>query len=444
MDTRTEARPSPVAATPKQGGDIRARWAWVEPSVWTDGMLAALENGVKGGKWFSLVDKVWSERNLRAGFAKVKANRGAAGVDGVGVTRMEGELDAEIARLSSALKDGTYEPRAVKRAWVPKPGSKEKRPLGVPTVRDRTVQTALRNVLEPIFERKFSENSYGFRPGRGCKDALREVDRLLHAGNVWVVDADLKSYFDRIPHDRLLSEVGKEVADGRALDLVRKFLKQNVLDGLKEWTPEEGSPQGAVISPLLANIYLDPLDHMMEAAGRGMIRYADDFVALCRTKEEAEAALESVRVWTAAAGLALHPEKTRIVDAAVEDFEFLGYRFSKGRKWPRKKSLDKLKDGVRELTGRANGKSLDEIVAKLNRKLAGWFGYFKHSYKTTFPSLDGWIRRRLRSILRKRGGRRGVCRNGSDNQRWPNAFFANHGLFSLTGAHAEAVQSRRS
>lgn len=434
-------RPPTVAVTPTQGGDIRSRWSWVEPSVWTDGMLAALENGVKGDRWFSLIDKVWSERNLHSGFEKVRGNHGAAGVDGVSVARMEEGLAGKIAQLSARLKDGTYEPLAVKRTWIPKPGSKEKRPLGVPAVRDRVAQTALRNVLEPIFERIFSTHSFGFRPGLSCKDALRLLDSLLKAGYVWVVDADLKSYFDTIPHDKLMVLVEKWVSDGKVLDLIRKFLKQNVLDGLKEWTPEGGTPQGAVISPLLANIYLDPLDHLMEAKGYKMIRYADDFVILCRTREEAEAAMESVREWTVTAGLTLHPEKTRIVDASKDGFDFLGYHFEKGRKWPRKKSLDKFRDGVRELTKRANGKSLDEIIVRLNRKLNGWFNYFKHSYKTTFPYLDGWIRRRLRSILRKRKGLRGISKGGDDNHRWPNKFFVDHGLFSLTIAHRKAVQS---
>ncbi len=404
-------------------------------------MLTALENGVKGGKWFSLIDKVWSERNLRAGFEKVRSNRGSAGVDGVSVTRMEAGLDEEIARLSASLKDGTYEPLAVKRGWIPKPGSGEKRPLGVPAVRDRTVQTALRNVAEPIFERKFSDNSFGFRPGRGCKNALRLVDSLLKSGHAWVVDADLKSYFDTIPHDKLMAEVEKEIADGRMLKLIHKFLKQNVLDGLSEWTPEEGTPQGAVISPLLANIYLDPLDHLMEDKGFKMIRYADDFVILCRTREEAEAALESVRGWTSAAGLTLHPKKTRIVDTAEDGFDFLGYHFKKGRRWPRKKSLEMLKIGVRELTKRTNGRSLEEIIAKLSRRLVGWFGYFKHSYKYTFEDIDKWIRRRLRSLLRKRKGIKGISKGVRDNLRWPNKFFVNHGVFSLTAAHRKAVQS---
>jgi RNA-directed DNA polymerase len=206
------ARPGdlPPAAVPneaKQAGEIRGRWPWVEPAAWTERMLTALDEGVKGGKWFSLMDKVYSERNLRAAFTRVKANRGSAGVDHVTVASFEAHLDANVARLHRTLRDGTYRPQAIRRVWIPKPGRNEKRPLGIPTVRDRVVQTALRNVLEPIFERDFAEHSYGFRPGRGPKDALRRLDTLLRQGYVWVVDADLKSYFDTIPPERLMERV---------------------------------------------------------------------------------------------------------------------------------------------------------------------------------------------------------------------------------------------
>jgi RNA-directed DNA polymerase len=295
-------------------------------------------------------------------------------------------------------------------------------------------------VLEPIFEHEFAEQSYGFRPKRGCKDALRRVDELLKAGYTHIVDADLKSYFDTIPHDRLMTLVGQKVSDGRALNLIEAFLKQGVLDDLREWTPEMGSPQGAVISPLLSNIYLNPLDHLMVQEGFEMVRYADDIVALCRNLEEADRALAAVQEWTAAAGLTLHPTKTKIINAQDEAFEFLGYRFEKGRHYPRAKNLMKLKDTLRAKTKRTSGQSLRAIIGSINPTLHGWFGYFKHSYKTTFPELDGWIRMRLRSILRNRSHRRGRGR-GSDHRRWPNAFFAKHGLYSLQAAHALACQS---
>jgi RNA-directed DNA polymerase len=303
-------------------------------------------------------------------------------------------------------------------------------------------QAALRDVLEPIFERDFAEQSYGFRPGRGCKDALRRVAELLKQGYTTVLDVDLKSYFDTIPHQPLLDRVRQKVSDGRVLSLIEQFLKQGVMEGLSHWTPEEGSPQGAVVSPLLSNIYLDPLDHQMAQQGFQMIRYADDFVILCRNREDAEAALALVQTWTTAAGLTLHPTKTQIVDADTEGFDFLGYHFKHGDRYPRAKSLKKLQDTIRLTTRRAHGRSMLWIIAEVNSTLRGWFGYFKHATKRyVFADLDVWIRVRLRSILRKRSGRRGKARPGMDSRRWPNAYFAAHGLFNLETAHATACQS---
>src|SRR6266850_1178180 len=231
-----EERPTAVPEA-KQVGEVQARWAWTEPAVWTERMLTALEVGVKGGIWFSLIDKVYKPGNLRAAFAQVKANQGAAGVDHQTIEMFEADLDTNLRKVSQQLADGSYRPQAVRRKWIAKPGSSEKRPLGIPTVRDRVVQTAMRNVLEPIFERTFAAQSYGFRPGRGCKDALRRVDQLLKEGNTWVVDADLKSYFDTIPHARLMARVGERVADGRVRELIESFLNQPILEELKEWTP---------------------------------------------------------------------------------------------------------------------------------------------------------------------------------------------------------------
>jgi RNA-directed DNA polymerase len=203
-DQPKEAQPATVSVRTQQAGEaqniwaLRARWNWVEPEVWTERMLIALEQGVKGGKWFRRIDKVYALPNLRKAFAHVKANGGAAGVDHVTVKEFEHRLEANLEKLSRMLKDGSYRPQAIRRVWIPKPGSQEKRPLGIPTVRDRVVQAALRAVLEPIFERDFAAQSYGFRPNRGCKNALRRIDTLLKAGYSWVVDADLKSYLD--PH----------------------------------------------------------------------------------------------------------------------------------------------------------------------------------------------------------------------------------------------------
>lgn len=442
MNEPAEHPPTPVSATATQVGEVRARWTWAEPSVWTDRMLTALEQGVKGGVWFSLIDKVYTPANLFASYAKVAANRGAAGVDHVTVEDFTKQLARNLEKLAAQLKDGTYRPQAVRRVRIPKPGTNETRPLGIPTVLDRIVQGALRHVLEPILERHFAEHSYGFRPDRGCKHALRRVDCLLKQGYRYVVDVDLKSYFDTIPHDKLLAEVRRYVADGRVLELIEAFLRAEILDGAQHWTPESGAPQGAVLSPLLSNLYLNALDHQVAEAGFEMTRYADDLVIQCRTREEADRALALVQAWTASRGLTLHPTKTKIVDAQTEGFEFLGYRFVKHHRFPRKKSLAKFRDAIRGKTKRTNGQSLHAIIADVNRTLRGWFEYFQHSYRSTFPELDRWIRMRLRSILRKRKGRRGRGR-GADHQRWPNAYFVELGLFHLTTAHALAAQSSR-
>jgi RNA-directed DNA polymerase len=254
-----------------------------------------------------------------------------------------------------------------------------------------------------------------------------------------VVDADLKGYFDSIPHDPLMRRLKEKIADGPVLSLIESFLQARIMDGLEEWTPASGAPQGAVLSPLLSNIYLDPLDHMMDQAGFEMVRYADDFVILCRTPEEASRALELVRTWVSDNGLTLHPTKTKVVNAWTERFDFLGYRFEGGNRWPREKSLTKFKDTIRAKTRRTHGDSLPKIIASLNRTLRGWFEYFKHSNRWIFPELDGFIRRRLRGLLLKRARRRGTG-HGLANRHWPNAFFARHGLLSLEQAHAQARQ----
>jgi RNA-directed DNA polymerase len=334
------------------------RWSWTEASVWTDRMLTALENGVQGGKWFSLIDKVYSPANLRSAFKEVARNDGAAGVDHVTIEMFQKGLDQEIDRLSVALKTETYQPQSVRRTWIDKAGSTEKRPLGIPTVRDRTAQNALRHVIEPIFERDFAEHSYGFRPGRGCHDALSRVEQLLDAGYHYVVDADLKGYFDSINHDILMSRIETKIADGRVLHLIRQLLTQEIFEDMATWTPEMGCPQGSVLSPLLSNIYLDPLDHLLQEHGYEMVRYADDFVVLCRTREAAESALALIQTWTTEVKLTLHPVKTQLVNANESGFDFLGYHFERGYRWPRSKSLQKLKDTIRAKTQRSGSSPL--------------------------------------------------------------------------------------
>jgi len=403
-------------------------------------MLTTLEQGVRGGRWHTLIDKVYAPLNLDAASRRVIGNQGAAGVDHQTVEDFLAHSQIELDRLQEALRTNTYRPQAVRRVWIEKLGSKEQRPLGVPTVRDRVVQTALLHVLEPIFDITFSENSYGFRHGRGCKHALERVEALLDAGNVYVVDADLKSYFDTISKPRLMNRIGEKVSDRRTQRLVEMFLEQGVLDGLREWTPETGTPQGAVLSPLLANIYLNPLDHLLADAGFAMVRYADDFVILCKTREDADRALALVQQWVVDNELTLHPTKTRIVDARTEGFDFLGYHFRGELRLPRAKSLKKFKDAVREKTKRTSGHSMPFTCARLSSQLRGWFTYFRHCHWSVFRDLDGWIRGRLRSILRKRQKRKGRGR-GHDHYRWPNLFFDQQGLLSLTAAHVGFLQS---
>jgi RNA-directed DNA polymerase len=427
----------------KRGAEARD-WSRVEATVWTERMVSALENGVKGGRWYSLIDKVWAPATLRSAWMRVRSNGGAAGVDGESIERFEARSEEYLAELSEGLRTGSYRPQAVRRVEIPK-GDGRTRPLGIPAVKDRIVQTALKLVIEPIFEATFRATSYGFRPGRGCRDALREVDHWIKAGFTHVVDADIQGYFDSIPHDRLMGKVEERISDGRVLALIRSWLGADILRGLERWTPTAGTPQGAVISPLLANIYLHPLDERMASLGHRMVRYADDFVVLCGSREEAEAALAEIRRWTAENGLRLHPDKTHVGDCRQpgEGFDFLGYRFEAGERQVRTKSMDRLKDTIRAKTGRSRGDSLARIVADLNPVLRGWFGYFKHAHSHTFPRVDRFIRRRLRAILLKQEGKRpGLGWTFDAHRRWPKAFFAKAGLFATQAAWLDARPSR--
>lgn len=433
--TQDEAtRPARVTgqAPPKQAGEIHDRWWWVEPMVWTERMLTRLEASEPTTVWYGLWDKVLRPENLQAAFWAVWRNRGAPGVDGQTVKQFAEQEQAQLAKLSEELRSRRYRRQPARRVWIPKPGTTEQRPLGIPAVRDRTVEAALKHVLEPIFEHDFAEHSYGFRSGRGCREAVARVETLLSQGHAWCVELDYKSYFDTVPHAALLGLVRQRVVDGSVLALLEQMLKAGVLEGMKGWQPTEtGTPQGAVLSPLLANIYLNPLDHQMAQAGYELVRYADDLVVLCRTQAEAEQALAVLRQWSQDAGLTLHPTKTRIVHAPSEGFEFLGWQFRGGKKWPRQKSLQKLQEKLRPLTRRSNGRSLGEMVAKMNPILRGWHGYFRESCPTGLSGPDGWLRRRLRALLRKREKRPGYGLSEADSRCWPNRWFAGQGLFSL-------------
>jgi RNA-directed DNA polymerase len=419
-------------------------------------MLESLRRGgPEGGKWYSLHDKVFAEKTLRAAYARVARNRGAPGVDGMTVEGFGERLDEEIARLRRAWQTGTYRPQAIRRTWIPKPGTDERRPLGIPTVRDRVVQAALVSVLEPIFDTTFSEHSHGFRPGHRAQDALAAVLSHVKAGKVFIVDADLKGYFDSIPHGRLLAEVRRKVTDGRVLDLIGAFLTAGIMEQGALTEPDAGTPQGGVISPLLANLYLDGLDQMMAAAGVAMERYADDFVICCGTPAEAERALAMVKDWTAQAGLTLHPTKTRIVDLGIpgNHIDFLGYRLQRHTdgtgtdrilRLVRPKSLTRIRDALRALTPRNSGDSLEAMITRLNRTLTGWFAYFRSVSRLIHATLDKLVRRRLRAMLCKRIGQKlSSWGRGWHQKEWSKAFFAEHGLFSLEAAHVQYIQPHR-
>jgi RNA-directed DNA polymerase len=290
-------------------------------------------------------------------------------------------------------------------------------------------------------DHQFHERSYGFRHGRGAHDALRIVEQKLQDGYVYVVDADLKGYFDTIPKDRLLMFIKEHISDSRMQKLIKMFLDQSILEELREWTPIAGVPQGAVLSPVLSNLYLNPLDHQMADNGFEMVRYADDFVVLCRTRSDAEAALAMITAWVEQAGLILHPTKTKIVDSRVESFAFLGYSFRGDKIYPRRESLAKMKARLKELTPRKRPGPLESIAVELNRVLRGWFGYFRHCRWTIFKDLDAKLRSRLRRLLLQRY--RKNPERLPRQHRWPNDYFAKLGFYSLREAHFRFAQSTR-
>lgn len=431
-------------ADKQEGEDLWQRYK-AQRGVWSERMLVALDEGVKGKKWYSLIDKVWSNRTLQLAWEQVLENAGACGMDCMTVGRFKNDSQKRLLAVNEQLKEDRYQPKPVKRTWIPKPGSAQKRPLGIPTVTDRVVQTALKMVLEPIFEREFAPHSYGFRPGRGCHDALRRVQTLLDEGYTHVVDIDIKGYFDSIPQDKLLQLVREQIADGRVLQLLEKFLKAGVIEKEEIQETDAGTPQGGVISPLLANIYLNPLDWLMVKSGDEMVRYADDMVVMCRDAATAANALATVAEWMAQAGLVLHPEKTKIVDLAPakSHFDFLGYRFQRSRKgrllrFVRPKSRQKLHARLKPLTRRSNGQSIATLITLLNPILKGWYGYFKQACHTSLNEMDGWVRERLRGIMRKRRKRKKRV-SWANRKEWDVNYFNSLGLFNLTRAKQEEL-----
>jgi len=378
-------------------------------------------------KVHSLTGRINLARMLRA-FRAVKRNRGAGGVDKVDIRSFEANLDDNLAALMFDLKHkGCYHPAPLRRAYIPK-GQGKLRPLGIPTVRDRVAQEVLRSLLEPIFEPHFSEFSFGFRPGRNAHQAVKAVLSAHVAGFKWVVDADIQAFFDNIPHDLILNRVAERVADGNILHILREFLSAGVMEDGSFLPTLSGTPQGGVISPLLANIVLNLLDQRMTLAGYRFVRYADDFVVLCRSNAHAKQALAFVdNLLRNELGLSLSPTKTKVTNF-VEGFDFLGFHLSRRRVSVRQKSIEKFKDRVRALTIRCHNFDLEAILA-LNRVLTGFARYFAApfaSVKDQFALLDHWIRARLRSMKFKRISR-------GDNRRWLLKHFSRSGLVSLRG-----------
>lgn len=422
------------------------------PSIQTEG---AGSKPVRKKKWNSLIDKVYALPNLQRAWERVKANRGAAGRDGITIDTYAKHIGQWLPALEEDLRNKTYRPQPVRRVYIPKPGrGGEKRPLGIPSVRDRIVQQAIHQILSPIFEPIFSKRSHGFRPEKGCATALEVVDQALRYGYTWVVDADISAFFDTVDHERLLTALNQEVADGSLLKLIRRILEAGVyLAETSSVNPTEiGTPQGGPLSPLLANIYLHAFDMQMSAAGYGLVRYADDFVLFAKSREAAEAALSLARsILEGELGLRLHPEKTRVV-SVTEGFVFLGFHYfrnaEKGIQYKEvgAKSKIRFRERIRSMTPRlhtqrpvkprhvtlqrlSKNSRVKDIVYDLNLFLRGWHWYFKSAvrrYDPPFGSDDGFIRRRVRLAITGRGG------NG-----WWNAVITNNlirklGLVLLT------------
>lgn len=363
-----------------------------------------------------------------AAWRAVRRNRGAAGIDKVSVKMFEANLEENLQALMRDLKNGSFEPKPLRRTYIPKDAKKTKfRPLGIPAVRDRVAQEVLRKLLEPIFEPRFHEHSYGFRPGRSCHQAIEQALSDHEQGYRVVLDADIAGFFDNIPHRLIVDAVAEEVADGNILRLVKKFLQAGVMEHGVFKPTTIGTPQGGVVSPLLANIVLNHLDWRLHEAGYRFVRYADDFVVLCQTHQQAEQALALVtQVLETELGLSLSPDKTKIRTYWV-GYEFLGFVLSSRSRRMRPKSVEKLKAKVKELTRRHH--NLDaEVIEKLNRVIRGTANYFATRFSTLtrlFRELDKWIRMRIRCMKRKR-------KSLEDNYRLRMPYFRKLGLLSLS------------
>jgi RNA-directed DNA polymerase len=380
-------------------------------------------NPTDAGKVHSLVDKVYKRKNLELAWYRVKRNKGAGGVDGVTLAEFEEHLDVHLDRLHEELKTDTYQPMAVRQKLIPKAGQPGKfRPLGIPAIYDRVCQQALQNRLEPIFEAVFDDASFGYRPGRSTKDALRKIWSEIEAGNEWIVDADLSNFFGTVDHDKLVALVAKRVSDGRVLRLIRSMLKADCLVDGKRLPTEQGTPQGGVVSPILSNVLLTPFDREMRHRGYRVTRYADDWVVTCRSRREAEHVLREATKILTSLGVELNRDKTRIVHVS-HGFEFLGYKIKRGTRplrlspekirsgvrqgalyaIPRQKSVEHFKDQIRRRTRRKAPVSTQQLIAEINPVIRGWgLHYSKANVRKLFNHLDRWIVQRLWSHRHRR------------------------------------------
>ena len=367
-------------------------------------------------KVHSLVDKVYQPKNLRAAWEKVKANRGSGGIDGQSLETFEQGCDQHLHRLHEELQTDRYQPLPVRRVDIPKAGKPgETRPLGIPTIYDRVCQQAVLNRLQPIFEPVFDDSSFGYRPGRSAKEALRKIWREIEAGAEWIVDADLKDYFGTIDHDKLMTLVAQRVADGRVLTLIELMLTAGHVAKGRLFPTSQGTPQGGVVSPLLSNILLTPFDREMRRRGYQLTRYADDWAITCSSRRDAETALRCAEKILATLGVRLNPQKTRIVHVR-QGFAFLGYKIKRGSRrlslptatitsgarsgdlyaYPTQKSVDRFKDSVRRKTQRRNPLSTAALIRDLNPVIRGWGEYYKRAHvRRLFNQLDRWVERRL-------------------------------------------------
>ena len=399
-------------------------------------------------KVHSLIDKVYKRKNLEMAWEKVKANRGSGGIDGQTLQTFEAQLGPQLDRLHRELKEDTYRPQPVRQHPIEKrdkPG--EHRMLGIPTIYDRVCQQALLNRLQPIFEPVFDDASFGYRPGRSTKDALRKIWKEIYSGSEWIVDADLRDFFGSVDHEKLLSLVAQRVADGRVLRLLKAMLKAGSYGNGRLFPSERGTPQGGVVSPMLSNILLTPFDREMRLRGYQLTRYADDWVVTCKSAAEARAAVDAARRILKQLGVEVHPQKTRIVHVR-DGFEFLGYKIKRGSRklylpasqirsqarpgtlyaYPKEKSIRRFMDRVRQRTRRRAPLTTEELIAELNPLLRGWGEYYKRAHvRRLFHRLDGWIIRRIWSHRFKR------WRNAGWKQLPNRVLYGEYGLVNLVG-----------